>query len=223
MDQAVGVEDLWVGYGQAPVLRGISLELSAPGSVAVVGPSGSGKTTLLYAMAGLERPDRGRVRLLGVDTAAATPEALAALRLGSVGFVVQRADLVPELTLAENVELPLELLRWGRRSRRQRVNELVERLGLTECAGRRPAAVSGGQAQRAAIGRAVATGPQVIFADEPTGALDSRNGTAVLDLLLEESQRCQALLVMVTHDPVQAGRLGGEIALVDGQVVGRGA
>lgn len=160
MDQAVGVEDLWVDYGQAPVLRGISVELSAPGSVAVVGPSGSGKTTLLYAMAGLERPDRGRVRLLGVDTAAATPEALAALRLGSVGFVFQRADLVPELTLAENVELPLELLRWGRRPRKQRVAELVERLGLEECAGRRPAAVSGGQAQRAAIGRAVSAGPQ---------------------------------------------------------------
>jgi putative ABC transport system ATP-binding protein len=201
------------------VLRDISFSLAQGETVAITGPSGSGKTTLLYALSGLERVDSGHVTLLGSPIVGMSAELLSELRLARVGFVFQSADLVPELTLRQNMSLPLELARAGRRDAQERVQQLAEALDLAECADRKPNQVSGGQAQRCAVGRAVATRPAVVFADEPTGALDSTNRERVLDLLLEQVRLCNALLVTVTHDADVAARFSRRIGLVDGRVV----
>jgi putative ABC transport system ATP-binding protein len=210
---------LSLSYGQQQVLRRIDLRLGAGETVAVTGPSGSGKTTLLYALSGLERASSGEVTLLDRPIVGIDAEELSALRLSRVGFVFQAADLVPELTLRQNIALPLELGRAGRRETAERVRELVAALEIEECADRKPNQVSGGQAQRCAVGRAVATRPAVVFADEPTGALDSVNRERVLELLLEQVALCNALLVTVTHDLDVASRFSRRISLADGRVV----
>ena len=212
------VEGLTVDYGSGPVLQDVTLRWDRPESTAIVGPSGSGKSTLLYCLAGLERPTSGSVQLLGTDVTAAGVDEVCALRLGRVGFVFQRADLLAELTLRQNIEFPLELLRWKARLRRERVEDLIDRLDLAECADRRPDSVSGGQAQRAAIARAVACRPEIVFADEPTGALDSRRGEEALGLLLEHTAEVGALLITVTHDATVAAAMHRVVGLADGRV-----
>lgn len=212
-------DQLSLTYDDRPVVQDVSLSFDAPGTVAVTGPSGSGKTSLLHCLAGLERDHVGTVTLLGRDFASLSADELAALRLGSVGFVFQSSDLVPELTLRQNIALPLELARVSRREVGARVDELVERLGLGESASRRPNRVSGGQAQRCAVARAVVARPRVVFADEPTGALDCENREIVLDLLLDEVRAIEGLLVAVTHDPDVAARFDDQVVLTDGRVV----
>ena len=207
-----------VDYGAQHVLRKVSVFMAAAEDVAIVGASGSGKTTLLYALSGLEKISSGSVSLLGQSLAQLSADGLCELRLRRVGFVFQSADLVPELTLAENVALPLELAGTPRRERTERVRELVAGLDLTECADRRPRQVSGGQAQRCAVARAVAARPAVVFADEPTGALDTRNRERVLDLLHDQVAGVGALLVTVTHDPEVAARSRRVISLRDGRI-----
>jgi len=221
MSSSLRVEGLHVRLGEHEVLHGIDLDLRADRSVAVTGPSGSGKTTLLYALAGLERPSAGRVEALGTDLASLDPDALSEFRLRSFGFVFQSADLVPELSLRENVALPLELLGHGRGAVRRRVDALIDVLDLGECQHRRPGGVSGGQAQRAAVGRAVVAEPSVVLADEPTGALDSVNRDRVMTLLLEQARMCGALLVVVTHDHEIAARCTEQVGMVDGAVPAR--
>lgn len=210
---------LSVDYGQGRVLNDVSLSWERPMLSAIVGASGSGKSTLLMTLAGLETPSDGIVTLLGRRVADLTADERATARLGHVGFVFQRADLVPELTVAENICLPAQLSGWGRRDVRDRLGELVSRLGLQETAHRLPSQVSGGQAQRAAVARAVMTRPKIVFADEPTGALDSVNGAAVLELLTEQVKDSGALLVMVTHDAQIAEQAERVIRLRDGQVI----
>jgi putative ABC transport system ATP-binding protein len=210
--------DVGVRFGDAVVLNGVSVEFGARESVAVMGPSGAGKSSLLYCLAGLRPPTSGRVLFGDVDLYSLSEDARADWRLRNAGFVFQRADLLVELTLAENIALPLEMRGGAGRAVRRRTSELIERLGLSGCADRRPAQVSGGQRQRAAVGRAVVGGPSVVFADEPTGALDSVNGGVVLDLLLEQCADVGALLVMVTHDPALAGRCHRVVHLRDGAV-----
>lgn len=212
------VAGLSLSYEHAEVLTNISLAFESGESVAITGPSGSGKTSLLYCLAGLEHATSGTVKLLGADVASLSPDRLSDLRLRNVGFVFQSADLVPELTLRQNIALPLELAGSRRRAVRERVEELVAELGLGESADRRPAQVSGGQAQRCAVARAVVAQPKVVFADEPTGSLDGRNRDAVLDLLLAQVHRLGGLLITVTHDPEVAARFQRQVQLLDGHV-----
>ena len=219
MSDLLHAEGLKLSYGQSEVLRGVSLEFGGPGSVAITGPSGSGKTSLLYALSGLERDVTGSVMLLGRDIYALTLDELADLRLANVGFVFQSSDLVPELTLRQNIALPLQLAKRPRRAVSTRVDELLLALGLTESADRRPSQVSGGQAQRCAVARAVVARPRVVFADEPTGALDQSNRDVVLDLLLQQVEAIDCLLIAVTHDPQVAVRFGQNVSLSDGRVV----
>jgi putative ABC transport system ATP-binding protein len=213
-------EELEHSFGPTAALAHANVTVGPGERVALVGPSGSGKTTLLYCLAGLLRPDQGVVSFGGRDLAGLSDEERSAVRLRSFGFVFQFAELVPELTLRENIALPMDLLGVPRRRRRAgRVDDLIHRLGLTGSADRRPARVSGGQVQRAAVARAVAHSPAVVFADEPTGALDSANGEVVVDLLFELSREQGAALVLVTHDPQLAARADRTVELRDGRVV----
>ena len=212
-------ENLSLRFSSTVALAGASATVTAGEVVSVVGPSGSGKTTMLYCLSGLMSPDAGRVRFHDQDLATLGEDARAALRRRSFGFVFQFAELVPELTLAENIGLPLELLKVPRRQVRSRVDSLVERLGLEAEAGRRPARVSGGQAQRAAVARAVVHGPAVLFADEPTGALDSTNGALVLDTIVDLARENGTAIVLVTHDQNIAARCDRTIHMADGKIV----
>ncbi|WP_329118180.1 ABC transporter ATP-binding protein [Streptomyces sp. NBC_01465] len=212
-------EKLCHAFKDTQVLNGVHLTVSEGETVALVGPSGSGKTTLLYCLAGLLRPDAGKVSFRGADIVGLGEQERSALRRTSFGFVFQSAELVPELTLRENIELPLELTGVAGKERRRRTDELLERLGLGAQSGKRPAKVSGGQAQRAAVARAVAHRPAVVFADEPTGALDTANGATVTDLLLDLAKESGSSIVLVTHDRDLAARAGRTVELLDGAVV----
>lgn len=172
---------------------------------------------MLYCMAGLLQPDSGEVFLDGQDLCRMSDDERSDLRREKFGFVFQFADLVPELTLRENIELPLTLNKVGRRARKQRVGELIGELGLDGQADRRPAFVSGGQAQRAAVARALAHRPRVLFADEPTGALDTENGIIVFDALLELAGGSGSAVVLVTHDQDLAARAHRVVAMRDGR------
>ena len=209
--------DLHLDYGLNPALAGMSLEARAGEAVAIMGPSGSGKTTLLRCLAGLQRPTSGVVLFEGQDLYGLNDKRRSHVRLSRFGFVFQSSELVAELSLLENIALPVELNGQGRRASLRTARGWAERLGIDEAAGRRPGKVSGGQRQRAAIARAMATTPAVVFADEPTGALDSQNRDLVLQLLLDSCASVGSLLVLVTHDPVAAARADRVIELLDGQ------
>jgi putative ABC transport system ATP-binding protein len=207
------------GRGESAVraLDDVSIEF-APGSfTAIMGPSGSGKTTLLQCAAGLDRPDAGSVLVGGTDLSGLSERRLARLRRREIGFVFQSFNLLPSLTAAQNVVLPLRLAasRPGRRVAR----EALAQVGLRDLAAHRPAQLSGGQQQRVAIARALVTGPVVIFADEPTGALDRRTSREVLELLREASDRGDRTVVMVTHDPSAAAVADRVVFLADGRIV----
>jgi putative ABC transport system ATP-binding protein len=222
MTSAVSIEGVVRTYGRGEsavrALDGVSLAF-APGTfTAIMGPSGSGKTTLLQCAAGLDRPDAGSVRLGGVDLAGLGERRLAILRRRRVGFVFQSFNLMPSLTAAQNAVLPLRL--GGRRPGRRAAREALARVGLADRAGHRPAQLSGGQQQRVAIARALVTEPDVIFADEPTGALDTGSAREVLALLREATDRDGRTLVMVTHDPVAAAVADRVVFLADGRLAG---
>ena len=200
------------------VLDGVSFTLRAGQTCAILGPSGSGKTTLLGLCAGLDRPQRGRVRLLGHDLAALDEEQRARLRREQVGFVFQSFQLLPTLTALENVCVPLDLL--GRPQARDHAQRLLEQVGLAERAGHYPAQLSGGEQQRVAVARAFAHGPRILFADEPTGNLDAATATRVLDLLFALNREAGTTLLLVTHEPELAARCGRRIRLHAGRLVG---
>lgn len=208
-----------LSYGSSVALAGASVSVEPGEIVAITGSSGSGKTSLLYCLAGLVRPTYGTVSFAGQDLATCNREVLSAIRRKSFGFVFQFAELVPELTLRENVSLPLELLGVRAGARRARVEGLLAELGLAEHAGRRPAQVSGGQAQRAATARALVHRPRVVFADEPTGSLDNENGGRVLQALIELSRSSDAAVVLVTHDEKVALTADRVVHMSDGRVV----
>ena len=184
---------------------------------AVMGPSGSGKSTLLHCAAGLDRVTSGEVLIDGVPVGSLGERALTRLRRSRVGFVFQAFNLIPALTAAQNVVLPLRLA--GRRPQSGEVAAMLAEVGLAERAGHRPSELSGGQQQRVAIARALVTRPAVIFADEPTGALDARSGIEVLRLLRSAVDRHGQTIVMVTHDPVAAAHADRVLFLADGRVV----
>jgi putative ABC transport system ATP-binding protein len=207
------------GYGSTRIvaLSEVSLQVDAGEFVAVMGPSGSGKSTLLNIAGGLERPTSGRVVLAGSDLATLGSAGLAMLRRRSVGFVFQNANLLPSLTAAENVALPLELDGLRARAALARAHGLLETLGLAPFAGRLPQSMSGGEQQRVAIARAVVGGRALLLADEPTGALDSLTGEAVVRLLHHECSLGRAV-VLVTHDTRLAGWADRVVFLRDGRV-----
>jgi len=207
------------GKGESAVraLVDVSIAFAPASFTAIMGPSGSGKTTLLQCAAGLDRPDEGSVLLNGIELSRFGERRLARLRRREIGFVFQSFNLLPSLTAAQNVVLPLRLA--GRHPRRRLAGEALARVGLRERARHRPAQLSGGQQQRVAIARALVTEPTVIFADEPTGALDRRSSREVLGLLREASERDGRTVVMVTHDPVAAAVADRVVFLADGRIV----
>ncbi|WP_457638163.1 ABC transporter ATP-binding protein [Oceanithermus sp.] len=189
-----------------------------PGATAVVGPSGSGKTTLLNLLAGFDRPSAGTVELAGVRIDELDEDGRAEVRLRNAGFVFQSWNLLPTLSALENVAFPLLLAGVPREDRNRRALELLDRMGLAERANHRPNQLSGGEQQRVAIARALALEPAVLFADEPTGNLDSAAGALVLDLLLEHATG-ERRLVLVTHDLQVAARAERILHLRDGKLV----
>ncbi|GAA2252974.1 ABC transporter ATP-binding protein [Actinomadura luteofluorescens] len=221
-DEVVRLEAVRKVYGGSrrgvAALDGVTLRLDRGSFTAVMGPSGSGKSTLLHCAAGLERPTSGTVHLAGADLASLGERALTRLRRERIGFVFQSFNLLPELTVVDNVTLPLRLA--GRRPGRGAAEEALERVGLGDRHRHRPAELSGGQQQRVAIARALITRPAVIFGDEPTGALDTGNARAVLELLREVVHEAGRTVVMVTHDPVAAAHADRVVFLSDGRIAG---
>ncbi len=206
-------------FGRTEALRGADAQVHLGEVVAVMGPSGSGKSTLLHCLAGILRPDDGEVWFNGRRVDSLSERRRTALRRQAFGFVFQFGQLVPELTAVENVALPLLL---GGTQRAKAVAEArgwLDRLGVGELAASRPSALSGGEGQRVAIARGLVHRPRVVFADEPTGALDSLAGEAVMDLLVEQASELGTTVVLVTHDARVAAYAGREIVIRDGRVV----
>ncbi|MFB7123497.1 ABC transporter ATP-binding protein [Kitasatospora sp. NPDC056273] len=215
------LDDVHRTYGTGPeavrALRGVDVEFARGGFTAVMGPSGSGKSTLLQCCAGLDRPDSGRVTLDGTDLSGMGETELTVLRRERIGFVFQAFNLVGSLTAEQNVGLPLRLA--GRRPVPAQVRQALAQVGLGERTGHLPSQLSGGQQQRVAIARALITRPRMLFADEPTGALDSASSRDVLALLRDLVDREGQSTVMVTHDPVAAGYADRVLFLADGRIV----
>ncbi len=205
------------GDHQLTVLRDVSFSLPQGAFVAIVGPSGSGKTTLLGLLAGLDTPTRGTVVLDGADLAAMDEDARARLRGQKVGFVFQTFQLIPTLTAAENVQVPLELR--GDSGAEMRARELLGRVGLGDRLHHFPNQLSGGEQQRVAIARAFSNAPRILFADEPTGNLDTDSGARIVELLESLNRESGATVVLVTHDLALAARAQRVIRLSDGAVV----
>jgi putative ABC transport system ATP-binding protein len=206
------------GDGEVVALDGVSVALSPGSFTAIMGPSGSGKSTFLHVAAGLDPPTSGTVALGGVALAGLSERRLTMLRRERVGFVFQAFNLMPSLTVTQNIALPLRL--DGRRPRRSEVREVAARVGLEQRLRHRPSQLSGGQQQRVAIARALVTRPEVVFADEPTGALDTKAGRGVLELLREVVDADGHTVVMVTHDPIAAAYADRVILLADGRIAG---
>ena len=207
------------GRGEAAVraLDSATVAIPAGEFTAVMGPSGSGKSTLVHALAGLDRIDAGSVFLGGTDLSTLSERERTLLRRERLGFVFQAFNLVPALTAAENIALPLTLA--GKKPDPAWQAELVEMLGLAQRLGHRPAQLSGGQQQRVAVGRALIARPELVFADEPTGNLDSRAGAALLAFLRDATRTFAQSIVMVTHDPVAAAYADRVVFLSDGRIV----
>ncbi len=206
------------GLAQVTALDGVSVQIPAGSFTAVMGPSGSGKSTMMHCMAGLDSVSGGQV-WIGDEEISAMPERrLTRLRRDRIGFVFQAFNLLPVLAAAENITLPLDIA--GRDADRDWLHAVIEAVGLTDRLRHRPSELSGGQQQRVAIARALVSQPDIVFADEPTGNLDSRASAEVLDLLRRSVREFGQTVVMVTHDPVAASYAERVIFLADGGIVG---
>jgi putative ABC transport system ATP-binding protein len=206
-----------VGDERVLALRDVDLTVNTGEYVAIMGPSGSGKSTLLNMIGLLDRPDNGTYLLEGEDTVGLSDTKKAELRRHKIGFIFQFFHLVPRLSAAENIELPMMLAGLDMAERKKRVNEALEAFGLANRARHRPDQLSGGQRQRVAIARATVMQPHILLADEPTGNLDRVSGQEVIDILETLNQR-QITLIMVTHDPELGRRAGRQINMVDGLI-----
>jgi putative ABC transport system ATP-binding protein len=220
MTALLAAHDLHKSYGATPALAGAGIEIDAGELVAVMGPSGSGKSTLLHCLAGIVPPDSGSVTYDGHDMSALTDAERSALRRSEFGFVFQFGQLVPELTCRENVALPLRLDGTPRRRAEQAADELLDQLEVAAVATQRPGGVSGGEGQRVAVARALVTDPRVLFADEPTGALDSLNGERVMTLLTAAARERGTAVVLVTHEARVAAYSDREVVVRDGRTHG---
>lgn len=213
------VASLTKSYAERPILRGVSFQMAARERAALLGPSGSGKTTLLNCIGGVDRADSGEVIVAGSGLHGLNSDGLAQVRRTHIGTVFQFFHLLPTLTAAENVELPLQLLGVGTAERESRVRSLLERVGVAHRAGALPSELSGGEMQRVAIARAVIHRPALLLADEPTGNLDSATGAQVLDLLAEVVRETNAALLMVTHSEDAAKRCERVLRMRDGELI----
>jgi putative ABC transport system ATP-binding protein len=218
--EAIAVDRTFTtGGAVVHAVRGVSLAVPAGQLLVVQGRSGSGKTTLLNLLGGLDLPDAGTVRLAGRDLAGLTENELVRVRRGQVGYVFQSFGLLPILTAAENVAVPLRLLRTDPAERDRRVADLLDLVGLSDHAAQRPYELSGGQQQRVAIARALANSPAVLIADEPTGQLDSGTGRAVMELIRSLVRERGVTAVVATHDPALIALADRVLELSDGRVV----
>jgi putative ABC transport system ATP-binding protein len=217
-DRVIEARDVRLSFGETPALRGASVCVAAGEMLAIMGPSGSGKSTLLHCMAGILVPDAGEVQFAGRRLDTMSERERSALRRDRFGFVFQFGQLVPELTAAENVALPLMLAGIRRAAALAAAATWFERLDLHGLAGRRSGELSGGQAQRVALARALVTEPEVLFADEPTGALDSLAGEHVMNLLTAAAREQGTSVVLVTHEARVAAYADREVIVRDGKV-----
>jgi putative ABC transport system ATP-binding protein len=216
--RAVDVTKLYgTGENAVAALAGVSVEVRQGEFTAVMGPSGSGKSTLLHVLAGLDRPTTGAVYVGDIDLTSLKDKALTLLRRDRIGFIFQSFNLLPTMTAAENIALPMKIA--GRRPDPDWVQTIVDTVGLADRLSHRPAELSGGQQQRVAAARALASRPQIVFADEPTGALDSKSGNELLTFLRKAVDDLGQTVVMVTHEPHAASFADCVIFLADGQVV----
>ncbi|GGZ53903.1 ABC transporter ATP-binding protein [Streptomyces bluensis] len=206
-------------HGRTPALRGASVELHAGEILAVTGASGSGKSTLLHCLAGIVRPDEGSVVYGGTRLDRLPEKRLSELRRTDFGVVFQFGQLIPELTALDNVALPLLLAGASRGEAHRRAGEWLERFGVLGQKELRPGEMSGGQAQRVSLARALVTGPKVVFADEPTGALDSLSGEQVMSALVHTAREARTAVLLITHDAQVAAYADREVQLRDGAVV----
>jgi putative ABC transport system ATP-binding protein len=218
---AVAARDVTRRYGDGATavdaLRGISLDVHRGNLLAVMGPSGSGKSTLMHSLAGLDKPTSGSVSIAGIEITTLSDGRLTLLRREHIGFVFQFFNLLPMLSAQENVVLPLSIA--GEKPDRDWLEELLRRTGLTARRNHRPAEMSGGEQQRVAIARALITRPTILFADEPTGNLDSRTGGEILDLIRDSAQDYGQTIVMVTHEARAAAIADRILFLADGMIV----
>lgn len=214
----LATHDITKSFGTVKALAGVSLTIASGESVAIMGPSGSGKSTLLHCLSGVLVPNDGRVLFAGEDLTEMSDAQRSHLRLSKFGFVFQDGQLIPELPARENVALPLLLTGTRRRTALAKADEVLAKIGIPDLADRRPSDMSGGQAQRVAIARALAANPRVVFADEPSGALDQATGHEVMQLLTATAAQAGASLVMVTHDPAVARWCSRLVEIRDGLV-----
>jgi len=219
----IDAQDVHLSYGQTPALRGVSLICRTGESVALMGPSGSGKSSLLHCLAGVLRPDGGQLTVAGARLDTLSERARSQLRLSRLGMVFQFGNLIPELTLLENVMLPLQLLGERAVAARPRALALLGRLQVAEVSTRLAGEVSGGEAQRAAVARALVHEPAVLFADEPTGALDTASADRVLDSLLGLARETGSTVVLVTHENRIAAHCDRLLSIRDGVMVAHDA
>jgi putative ABC transport system ATP-binding protein len=217
-DAMLSAHGVTKSFGATPALDGADITVGAGEVLAVMGPSGSGKSTLLHCLAGILRPDTGEVHFAGQRIDLLSERARTLLRRDRFGFVFQFGQLVPELPVVENVMLPLILGGVRRPAALLRAAQLLDRLELTGLDARRPGELSGGQAQRVAVARALVSRPEVIFADEPTGSLDSLSGQRVMDLLVDAARDQGATVVLVTHEARVAACADREVVVRDGRV-----
>src|SRR5215467_7411287 len=217
----IEARDVSLAFGNTQALAGASLTVTGGEILAVMGPSGSGKSTLLHCLAGIFTPDKGEVRFNGERLDTLSDERRTELRRTAFGFVFQFGQLVPELTVADNIALPLLLNRARRKAAYARANAWLPRLELDGLGGRRTGELSGGQAQRVALARALVARPKILFADEPTGSLDTLTGELVMNLLVGLAREEGTTVVLVTHDARVAAYADREVMVRDGQVVNR--
>ncbi|KPK84650.1 MAG: hypothetical protein AMJ81_05075 [Phycisphaerae bacterium SM23_33] len=206
-----------MGTAQVKALAGVSLSVRRGGFWAIMGPSGSGKSTMLNLLGCLDRPTRGRYVLNRHDVSTLSDDGLSEIRLREIGFVFQSFNLIPQLTVQENIELPLYYQGWAAARSAERAEELAAMVGLGDRSGHRPTELSGGEQQRVAVARSLANDPSVLLADEPTGNLDSATGQQIMELFAELNRRGKTI-VLVTHEPHIAGYAGHRLHMRDGRV-----
>ncbi|WP_084039481.1 ABC transporter ATP-binding protein [Demequina sp. NBRC 110053] len=222
-DALISASGLRKSFGPTAALRGIDLDVARGEVLAVMGPSGSGKSTLIHCLAGVLAPDEGTVTIDGTDLTSLSADARARFRLERIGFVFQFGQLLPDLSARDNVALPLLMGGARRRAAVATADHWLGRLGLADQAGKSPGDMSGGQAQRVAIARALATEPSVVFADEPTGSLDSLSAETVLEAMLEAARESATTVVLITHDARTAAHADREVIVRDGRLSGAAA